>query len=121
MRERSESPMKSRPQDGVRVRKQGSPSLPWSGVLPRAAAVLGQLRDGSLNSVPGPDNSLEGDKRQDEGLPARHLSGTLRVGGIVGSRDSPSHKALHQHLANRIFVAKGPGPRKGLLAKDTVN
>lgn len=119
MRRRSESQMKSRSQDEVRVRRQGSPSLPWSGVLPRAAAGLGQLRDVSLNSVLGPDSSLEGDKGQDGGLPARHLSGTLKVGVIVASRESPSHEALHQHWANRIFVAKGPGSRKGVLDRDT--
>lgn len=111
--------MKSRSQEGIRVRRQGSSSLPWCGVLPCAVAGLEQLRDGSLNSVPGLDNSLEGDKGQDGELPARHLSGPFGVGGVVGSRDNPSHKDLHQHWDNQLSVAKGPRPRKGLLAKDT--
>lgn len=73
--------MKSRSQDEVRVRKQGSPSLPWSGVLPRAAAGLGQLRDGSLNSVPGPDNSLKVTKdRTEASLPDTCLGHSEWVG-----------------------------------------
>lgn len=45
--------------------------------------------------------------------------GPFRVGGIVGSGDRLSHKDLYQWEANRISAAKGPRPRKGLLAEDT--
>lgn len=45
--------------------------------------------------------------------------GPLRVGGVVESRDCPNHNDLHQCRANRISAAKGPRPRKGLLAEGT--
>lgn len=49
--------MRSELRKEVRVRRQGSPSIPWSGELPLGAAGLEVLGDGSLNSAPGPDNS----------------------------------------------------------------
>lgn len=45
--------------------------------------------------------------------------GPFRVGGIVASGDRPSHKDFYQWGANRISAAKGPRPKKGLLAEDT--
>ena len=78
--------MKSRSQDEVRVSRQGSASLPWSGGLPRAPAGLGELGNGSLNSALGPDNSLEGDKGHGGGSPARHLSGAIPSGWGCGFR-----------------------------------
>lgn len=44
--------------------------------------------------------------------------GPFRVGGIVASGDRPSHKDFYQWGANRISAAKGPRPKKGLLAED---
>lgn len=104
--------MRSELRNEVRVRRQGSPSLPWSGVLPLDAAALGVLREGSLNSAPDPDNSLEGDKGQDEGLPARHLSGATRSGWA-------KPQDLRLYWANRISAPEGQRPRKGHLAEDT--
>lgn len=103
--------MRSELRNEVKGRRQGSTSLPWSGVLLLDAAGLWVLRGGSLNSAPGPDNSLEGDEGQDGGLPARHLSGATWSGWA-------KPQDLRLNWASQISAPKGQRPRKGHSAKD---
>ena len=106
--------MKSRSQDAVRVSRQGSASLPWSGGFPRAAAALGELGDGSLNSAPGMDNSLEGDEGHGGGSPARHLSGAIQSGWDCGFRRlSEPQESLPVGGSTGSLQPSAQGPGRG--------
>ena len=105
--------MKSRSQDEVKVRRRGSTSLPWSGWLPRAAAGLGELGDSSLNSAPGPDNSLEGDKGQEGGLPARHLSGAIESGWSCGIQRSSKPQGSPPVRGQQDLCSQGTKAQEG--------
>lgn len=100
----------------VRVRRQGSPSLPWSGELPLVAAGLGVLRDGSFKYcwVGTPVRRVAKD-RMEASLPGTCL-GPLRVGGVQ-TLSKPQDLRLYR--AKRISAPEGQRPRKGHLAENT--
>lgn len=93
---------------GVSRAGQRQPTMVWR--APSSPAGLGSLH-GSLNSAPGPDHSLEGDRGHGGGSPAQAPVWAHSEWVGLWLPETVRHKDFYQWGANRTSAAKGPRPK----------